>query len=198
MLKFDNHVTDICKKASKQLAVLKRLGRYLTKQGKLVIYNFFIASNFSYCPLAWHFCSATSTNKFEKIQERALRFINNDYSPSLGKLLNLSNTQPLHVRRIKLMASEVYEIVLVNGLSPNYFQDLVTIKDSSYNFGREKTAEVPLVNMTWYGLKSFKSEAPRIWNSLPNNVQLAESYPQFPRLLQNWNGFRCKCPVCSA
>ena len=53
--KFDAHVSGICKKASKQLAVLKRLGRFLTKQGKLVIYNSFIASYFSYCPLAWHF-----------------------------------------------------------------------------------------------------------------------------------------------
>ena len=38
MLKFDDNVVDICKKASKQLTVLKRLGRFLTKQG---------ASNFS-------------------------------------------------------------------------------------------------------------------------------------------------------
>ena len=29
----------------------KHLGSFLTKQGKLVIYNSFIASNFSYCPL---------------------------------------------------------------------------------------------------------------------------------------------------
>ena len=29
-LKFDSHVSVICKKASKQLAVLKRLGRFLT------------------------------------------------------------------------------------------------------------------------------------------------------------------------
>ena len=39
MLKFDDHVTEICKKAS----VLKRLGRFLTKQGKFVIYNSFIS-----------------------------------------------------------------------------------------------------------------------------------------------------------
>ena len=51
MLKFDDYISEICKKASKQLAVLKRLGSFLTKQGKLVIYNSFIASNFSYCPL---------------------------------------------------------------------------------------------------------------------------------------------------
>ena len=52
MLKFDDLVSDICRKASKQLAVLKRIGTFLTKQGKMVIYNSFIAFNFSYRPLA--------------------------------------------------------------------------------------------------------------------------------------------------
>ena len=55
MLSFYDHVTDICKKASKELAVLKRLGRFLTKLGELTIYNSFIVSNFNYCPLAWQF-----------------------------------------------------------------------------------------------------------------------------------------------
>ena len=90
MFSFDDHVTDICKKkkASKQLAVLKRLGRFLTKPGKLAIYNSFIVSNFNYCPLAWHFCCMSSTNKMEKVQERALRFINNDFTSSLQDLLS--------------------------------------------------------------------------------------------------------------
>ena len=91
------------KKASKQFAVLKRLGRFLTKQGKMTTYNSFIVSNFNYCPLAWHFCSASSTNKIEKIQERALRFINNDFTSSLQDLLTSTNSLPLHVRRIKQM-----------------------------------------------------------------------------------------------
>ena len=94
------------------------------------------------------------------------------------------------------MASEVYRII--NGLATNYIQDFVPIKDSSYNFRSEKTAEVLRVNTIRYGLRSFRSEAPRFWNSLPNNMRLAESYPQFRRLLQNWNGFGGKCPVCSA
>ena len=194
MLKFDDHVSDICRKASKQLAVLKRIGRFLTKQGKMVIYNSFIASNFSYCPLAWHFCSSTSTNKLEKVQERAMRFINNDFTSSLPDILKQTNTQPLHVRRMKLMACEVYKIV--NDLSPKYINDLVNIKKSSYNFRSEKKAEVPRVNSTKYGLRSFRSEAPRIWNSLPNELRVAESYPQFRRLIQRWDGFGCQCPLC--
>ena len=75
ILKFDTHVSEICKKASQQLAVLKRLGRFLTKQGKLIIYNSFISSNFIYCLLAWHFCGVSSTNKLEKVQKRALRLL---------------------------------------------------------------------------------------------------------------------------
>ena len=195
MLKFDAHVSEICKKASKQLAVLKRLGGFLTKQGKLVIYNSFIASNFSYCPLAWHFCSAASTNKLEKVQERALRFINNDHTSSLNDLLKSTKTQPLHVRRIKQMACEVFKII--NKMSPEYINDLVEIKTSTYNFRAEKQAEVPRVNTTRYGLRSFRSEAARVWNSLPNEMRVAESYPQFRRLVHSWDSPICGCPLCS-
>ena len=182
-------------KASQQLAVLKRLGRFLTKQGKLIIYNSFIASNFSYCPLAWHFCSVSSTNKLEKVQERALRFINYDYSSSINDLLKSTNTQPLHVRRLKQMACEVFKIV--NKLSPEYINDLVNIKPSTYNFRAERLAEVPRVNTTRYGLRSFRSEAARVWNSLPNELRVAESYPQFRRMIRGLDGLGCKCPLCS-
>ena len=34
MLKFDTHVSEICKKASHQLAVLKRLGRFFNQARK--------------------------------------------------------------------------------------------------------------------------------------------------------------------
>ena len=150
MLKFDDHVSDICKKASKQLAVLKRLGRFLTKQGKLVIYNSFIASNFSYCPLAWHFCSSSSTNKLEKIQERALRFVFDDHSSSPHELLLQSNTQSLHVRRLKQMACEVYKIV--HQMCPEYIQNLVNLRVSNYNLRGDKIADIPRVNSTRFGL----------------------------------------------
>ena len=69
------------------------------------------------------------------------------------------------------MASEVFK--MVNKLSPEYIQDLVNIKYSSYNFRNERTAEVPRVTTTRYGIKSFRFEAVRIWNSLPNEIRLA-------------------------
>lgn len=195
MLSFDDHVSEICKKASKQLAVLKRLGRFLTKLGKITIYNSFIVSNFNYCPIAWHFCSTASMMKMEKVQERALRFINNDFTSSLEELLKTTNTVPLHVGRMRQIACEVFKII--NNISPSYIRDLITVRDSSYNFRSEKQATLPQVKSTRYGLRSFRYEAARIWNSLPNSVRLAESYPQFRRLLHAWDGHICKCPTCS-
>ena len=64
------------------------------------------------------------------------------------------------------MACEVFKIV--NKLSPEFINDLVKIKPSTYNLRTEKQAEIPRVNTTRYGLRSFRSEAARVWNSLPN------------------------------
>ena len=75
------------------------------------------------------------------------------------------------------MACEVFKIV--NKLSPEYIEHLINIKISPYNFRGERKADLPRVNTTKYGLRSFRSEAPRVWNSLSNNLRMAESYPLF-------------------
>ena len=67
-LTFNTHIANICKNAARQLAVLKRLGHLLPRQGKLAIFKSFITSNFNYCPLIWHFCNQSSTKNFEKIK----------------------------------------------------------------------------------------------------------------------------------
>ena len=93
------------------------------------------------------------------------------------------------------MACEVYKIV--NKMSPEYLSDLLKIKSSHYNFRAERQAEVPRVNSSRYGLRSFRSEAARVWNSLPNEIRVADSYPQFRRLIRSWDSHICGCPLCS-
>jgi hypothetical protein len=62
------------------------------KLSRLTIYYSFILSNFNYCPVTWHFCSEKNTKKMEKIQERALRFIYNDYVLNYEELLISTNS----------------------------------------------------------------------------------------------------------
>ena len=65
-LNFNYHIKNICRKASQQLNVLKRIGCFLSKLNKLTIFHTFILSNFNFCPLAWHFCNKSNTSKLEK------------------------------------------------------------------------------------------------------------------------------------
>ena len=83
-------------------------------------------------------------------------------------------TESLHVKRLKLMACEVFKIV--NTLSPEYIQDMINIKTSTYNFRSDRKVDIPRVNTTRYSLGSIRSEAPWIWNRLPHNLRKAESY----------------------
>ena len=70
---------------------------------------------------------------------------------------------------------------------------MISIKTSTYNFRGERKADIPRVNTTRYGLRSFRSEASQIWNSLPNNLRMAESYPQFRGLALDVNAL-CVVP----
>ena len=111
MLDFNSHITNICRKAARQLNVLKRIGHMLNHVSKLTIYYSFVMSNFSYCPLVWHFCSDTNTAKIEKLQERALRFIYNDKVSSYEKLLEKSLLPSLKVRGLRTIALKTFKII---------------------------------------------------------------------------------------
>ena len=147
-LNFDNHISEMCKKASRQLNILKRIGKYMNRLGRLTSYYSFILSNFNYCPVIWHYCSEKNSIKMEKIQERALRFIYEDYDSSYEDLLQKSKLPSLKIRRIRTIAIETFKII--HRKSPQYLHDLIDIKARSYNFRSKNTAAVPRVRTTRY------------------------------------------------
>ena len=78
-LQFSEHVSAFGSKAAWQLNTLSRPCRHINLKSKSIIYKSFIASNFNYCPLVWHFCGTVNNNKLEKLQERSLRILYNDF-----------------------------------------------------------------------------------------------------------------------
>ena len=125
------------------------------------IFHTFILSNFNYYPLAWHFCSESNSKKLKKIQERALRFVYDDFKSTYEELLNKANTPFLHIRRITTMAMETFRILNNMTPPPPYvLSDLVRIRDcSTYNFRYQNVLQVPQVCTTKYGKKSLRFAA---------------------------------------
>ena len=76
-LDFSQQISNICKKACRQLNCLKRLAKYLDENSRLLLYKSFIIAHFNYCPAVWHACGKVNTMKLEKIQYRALKFVYN-------------------------------------------------------------------------------------------------------------------------
>ena len=189
-LKFDIH------KASKQSGVLKRIGKNLCELGKLNIYHSFILLDFSYCPLTWYFCGEANTKKLEKIQERALRFIYNDYVSNYDTLLALSKMPTLKLRRLRTMASEVFKIL--HKEFPVYLHDLICFKNNHYSFRYTRMAEIPQVRTTRFGSSSFCSSAAKLWNSLPQHFREVLNFNHFKSLINAWNGGDCVCSFSSA
>ena len=72
-LQYNTHISNLCSKASTQMNAMKKIGKYLNTDCRVAMYESFISSNLSYCPVSWMFCWKRNSDKLEKLQERALR-----------------------------------------------------------------------------------------------------------------------------
>jgi hypothetical protein len=194
LLNFDLQISNLCKKAARQLNVLQRLSKYINFNTRLLIFKAFIRSNFNYCPLIWHFCSKANTDKLERLQYRALKIVFNDYISSYDSLLQQVNLTTLHLNRLRAIATQTFKCI--HNLSPTYLNDLVKIKNHSFSFRYTNMLEIPTVRTTRYGEKSFRFEAARVWNSLPEDIRRVDNYKDFSRLVHTWTGSNCTCALC--
>ena len=72
-LNFMSHVSNVCKKASRQVGVISRLRNMIPTKAKLQIYKSAILPHLTYCQTVWHFCCSSDSRKVERVQERGLR-----------------------------------------------------------------------------------------------------------------------------
>ncbi len=110
-LTFNHHVSELCRKAARQVNCLMRLSTKLPVESKLTILKAFVVSNFLYCAVVWHMCSKSDTKKVEKVQERALCFIYRNFESDYKSLLNLAGRHSLYMDRLRTILTEVYKVI---------------------------------------------------------------------------------------
>jgi hypothetical protein len=191
---FDNHISHICQKAGKQINALRRLTNVLNTDSKLKIYDSFIYSNFNYCPVVFNTYSKQHCRKLDKLQQRGLRFVFNDYESDYNELLSNAN-KPNTIRYfINRTAEQVYKVK--NGQSKPIPLDFFKVSHSSYALRNENRITLPTYNTVKYGKNSFKYMGAFIWNSLPREIQLSETIEDFKRKMGKWTGLKCNCKYC--
>ena len=87
-LKFDKHISNLCLKVGRKLSALSRMSKFLSFEKKRTLYKCFVESQFKYCPLIWMFHSRCSNTKINRLYERALRLVYNDFQSNFEELLD--------------------------------------------------------------------------------------------------------------
>ena len=105
-LEFDLHISDMCKKASRQNTP-KRISIFLTQDSRKSIYRLFNATNFYYCPICLIFCGMKK--KLDKLQEYAHRLTFCDQTATYDDLLKRGNFLSLKAYHTRCLVEEVYK-----------------------------------------------------------------------------------------
>lgn len=194
-LSFSKHVSEICKKAAKQLNALARISRYLDESSLSIIYRCFILSNFSYCPLVWHFCGTSNNNKLEKIQERSLRILFKDYDSTYHTLLENAKESTALMSRICGIAIHVFKCL--KNMNPTPLNDMFETKVALYSMRNPNKLNQPKRRTTNYGIRSLSYIGSKIWNDLPFSLDINSlELDEFKTLLNTWDGPDFSISVC--
>ena len=182
-LSWSNHVDEICRKVSSAIGALKRIRHFISANTALQIYNALILPHFDYCSPVWDCLSGQSSDKLQKLQNRAARVITKlPFDTSSNLLLDSLKWEKLSLRSKKQKALIMYKTI--HDLAPEYLQRLFSQRDAEYNLRNlEGKVTLPKPN-TNYLKRSFCYSGACLWNNLPQYLRNADSLGQFKRTIK--------------
>jgi hypothetical protein len=174
-MNFNEHINNVCKKASQRIGVLMRLKNLIPTT---------ILPYLIYCHLTWHFCKASDTRKLERIQERGLRAVFKDKQSAYEDLLRRANLPTLLNRRLQDIAILMFKVK--HELCPQGISKLFNRHSSQYNL-RSADFTIPRFNTITYGKHCINYLGPKLWNKLSSEIRNLPSLNQFKKIIRNFN-----------
>ena len=190
-LTFDQHVSDICTKATQKLHALSRVSHFMTLKHRQVIMKSFILSQFGYCPLVWMFHSRKLNNRINSIHERALRIVYKDTKSSFAELLTKDESFTIHERNIQTLGIELYKVVY--GLSPKIMNAVFPLRAHANPW--QSTFASRNVKTVYRGTETLIHLGPKIWSIIPDDIK-RYSLSKFTKKIRKWKPVKCPCRIC--
>ena len=101
----------------------------------------------------------TNSDKLEKVHFRALKYIFQDCNDIL---LQKAGTTTLHLSKMRKFSTETHH---------HFCKILLLKRDTSYNFSYTNLLEQPRPKSTRFGVNSFRYQAAKLWNALPDDAK---------------------------
>ena len=144
-------------------------------------------SNFNYCPLVWHLCGTTNSNKLAKLRGRSLSFLHNDFESPIQNLMEKSGQGTLLSNRLKYLILEVFKSIRKSNAP--CLLDIFVLNEIPYDL-RTTKLEQPIRRTTNYGLRTFSYLGSKLWNDfLPDfNYTCDTDLDELKFFLKLWEG----------
>ena len=177
-LSWKTHVDVISKRANNMCSFLSRNLHKCSKDTKEAAYRSLVRPLVEYASPVWDPHTKADTDKLERVQRRAARFVCGDYKQtnSVSAMINQLGRESLQQRRKQAKAIVMYRIVYRLVAIPT----VVLIPTMSI---RGNLFLIPYARTVTYQ-KSFFPDTIRIWNALDANTKTCTSLDQFKSEVQ--------------
>jgi hypothetical protein len=136
--------------------------------------------------------SRVLNKRINRIHERGLRIVYDDYTASFEDLLKRNNSVCIHHRNIQLVAVEMYKVK--HDLCPELRKCLFN-KNPNPKAGQQ-TFHIPRVKTVYMGKLSLNYFGPVVWEKmLPDEYKKIETLYKFEEDIKKWIP-DCKCRLC--
>ncbi|KAI2644828.1 putative RNA-directed DNA polymerase from transposon BS [Labeo rohita] len=184
-LSFENHISHVTKTAFFHLRNIAKLRNMLPVSDAEKLVHAFMTSRLDYCNALLGGCPASSINKLQIVQNAAARVLTRSRKyDHITPIL-----QSLHWLPIRFCIS--YKIALLtykalNGLAPAYLTSLLPRYNPSRSLRSQNSGllVVPRIAKYTKGGRAFSHLAPKLWNSLPDNVWGSDTLSLFKSRLK--------------
>ena len=192
---WNNHLEETINKANKRLGILRNLKYSLKRNTLKVLYTTYIRSVLEYADTVWDNIPQNLSNRIEQINKNAIRCITGlTISTTSKNLYKESGLLPLNKRRKFHRLVQMFKII--NGLSPNYLQQLLpqTRLDRNPYVVRGGNLFTNFLCRTETFRNSYLPSTVRDWNLLPEDLKNSASVASFKYKLKQTNEFRHTTP----
>ena len=123
------------------------------------------------------FCSRTTNNKINKLHDRALRLVYDNYVSTFEELLEKGNSFTVHYYNIQTLCIEPYKVF--SEQSQTIFSDLFERKNISCNLRSQPDFVIPPVKTVYKGSNSLRYFEPIIWSLIPKEIKNCDLLASF-------------------
>ena len=191
-LKWDQHILNLTKKISRGIGAIYCARSILSTKLKLMLYRTMIYPYLIYCNIVWGSANKTLLHRLLVLQKCAIRFItNSDYCDPSAPLF--VSTGLLKINDIHSFLTLQYMFKVKNRLLPASCMKYFTVSErTSLNYSIRNPSYFKLLPFrTEIKRQSIKIRGPKLWHSLPLELQNSCSLTVFKReyLLQIFSSY---------